>query len=203
MEGDDNKDLLFCTYCKKRRHTKENCWKLAWKNQNTGKKAYATSSQLPSTQAAVTSPATEEVQQKLSSTALVNLGNSPPHEWIADTGATDHMSPSERLFNKYSPARSAPKVQTSGGGALTIRGVGDICLSPLGILKKVLHVEDLRANLISIQKIVDDYGWRFVLDSDSCFLCDKVSGRNISSFRREGGLLFLDPPSPQCLVSQL
>ena len=27
LEGDDNKDLLFCTYCKKRRHTKENCWK--------------------------------------------------------------------------------------------------------------------------------------------------------------------------------
>ena len=25
IEGDDNRDSLFCTYCKKRRHTKENC----------------------------------------------------------------------------------------------------------------------------------------------------------------------------------
>ena len=52
---------------------------------------------------------------------------------------------------RYSPARSAQKVQTAGGGGtLTVRGVGDICLSPLGTLKEVLHVEDLRANLISI-----------------------------------------------------
>ena len=47
-------------------------------------------------------------------------------------------------------------------------------------------------NLFSIQKIVDAYGWRFILDSDDCFLCDKVSGKRISSFRREGGLLLLD-----------
>ena len=94
VEGDDYKDLLFCTYCKKHHHTKENFLKLAWKNQNTGKKAYATSCQPRSTQVAVTSPAIEQVQQKLSSTALVKLGNSLPHQWIADTGATDHMSPS-------------------------------------------------------------------------------------------------------------
>ncbi|XP_078446364.1 uncharacterized protein LOC144715310 [Wolffia australiana] len=29
----DPKDDMFCVYCKKRRHTKENCWKLAQKNQ--------------------------------------------------------------------------------------------------------------------------------------------------------------------------
>ena len=85
---------------------------------------------------------------------------------------------------------------------LPVRGVGDIPLSPLGVLKDVLHVENLRANLISIQKIVDEYGWRFILDSDECFLCDKVSGKRTSSFRREGGLLLLKGSSRQCLVSQ-
>ena len=58
------------------------------------------------------------------------------------------------------------------------------------------------ANLISIQKLVDDDGWRFILDSDDCFLCDKVSGTRISSFRREGGLLLLDASTRQCLVSR-
>ena len=75
-EGDVNRDSLFCTYCKKRRHTKENCWKLAWKNQNLSKKAYATSTQAQSSQIAVTSPQVEEVQERLSSTALVKSGNS-------------------------------------------------------------------------------------------------------------------------------
>ena len=115
-EGDDNRDLLVCNYCKKRRHKKENCWKLAWKNQNSGKRAYVTSSQLQNSPTAVMTPSIEEVQEKLSSTALVKSGNPPPYEWIADTGATDHMCPSGELFWNYSSSEKIHKVQTVGGG---------------------------------------------------------------------------------------
>ena len=199
-EGEDSRDALFCTYCKKRRHTKENCWKLAWKNQNIGKKAYVSTS---SSGGPRPSPNVDEVKEKLSSTALVQSGNSSPQEWIADTGATDHMSPAETLFRQYAPAERQHRIQTAGGGTLPVKGVGEILLNPLGILKEVLHVENLRANLISLQRLVDDYGWRFILDSDDCFLCDKVSGTRISSFKREGGLLLLDASPRRCLVSQL
>ena len=121
----------------------------------------------------------EEVQERLSSTALVKSGNPSPHEWIADTWATDHMSSTEPLFRQNSPAESQHKIQIIGGETFPIKRVGDIWLNPLGILKEVLHVDDLRANLISIQKIVDDYGWRFILDNDDCFLCDKASETRI------------------------
>ena len=169
-EGEDGHDALFCAYCKKRRHTKENCWKLAWKNQNSGKKAYVSMSQSQPTRPTVESPGIEEVQDRLSTTALVKSGNSPSLEWIADTRATDHMSPGGVLFSKYSPAEVTHKVQTAGGGTLPVKGIGDVPLNPLDILKKVLHVENLKANLISIQKLVVAYGWRFVLDSNDCFL---------------------------------
>ena len=202
-EGEDSRDALFCNYCKKRRHTKENCWKLAWKNQNTGKKAYVSTSQPQSSGGPGPSPNVEEVQEKISSTALIQSGNPSSQEWIADTGATDHMSPAEPLFRQYTPAERQHRIQTTGEGTLPVKGVGEILLNSLGILKEVLYVEDLRANLISIQKLVDDYGWRFILDSDDCFLCDKVSGTRISSFKREGGLLLLDASPRQCLVSQL
>ena len=108
--------MLFCANCKKRRHTKENCWKLAWKNQNAGKKAYVSTSQPPNPGAAVTSLGVEEVQERLSSTTLDKSGNPSPHEWIADTGATDHMSPAEPLFRRYSPAERQHRIQTSGLG---------------------------------------------------------------------------------------
>ena len=62
------------------------------------------------------SPGVEEVQEKLSSTAIVKLGNPPINEWITDTGATDHMSPDWSLFSSYSYAKVTHRVQTAGGG---------------------------------------------------------------------------------------
>ena len=132
------------------------------------------------------------MRERLSSTSLAKSGNPSSYEWIADTGATNYMSPEKSLFGRYSSAEVTLRVQTTGGGTLPLNRVRDIPLSSLGILKEVLHVEDLRADLISIQKLVDDYGWQFILNSDDYFLCDKVSGTRISSFRREGGLLLFD-----------
>ena len=34
----DNKDSLWCTYCKKARHTREKCWKLHGKPSTSSKK---------------------------------------------------------------------------------------------------------------------------------------------------------------------
>ena len=99
---------------------------------------------------------------------------------------------SHKVYVWYSFVEVTLRVQSAGGGTLRLNRPGDISLSSLGILKEVLHIEDLRANLISIQKLVDDYGWQFIVDSDDCFLCDKVSRTRISSFRHEGGLLILD-----------
>ena len=64
-EGEDSRDALFCSYCKKRRHTKENCWKLAWKNQKAGKKAYASTSQTQNPGVAVVSPELKKCRRSL------------------------------------------------------------------------------------------------------------------------------------------
>ena len=67
-------------------------------------------------------------------------------------------------------------------------------------MKKVLHVSDFKTYLTSLQKLVGD-SWHFILDSDDCFLCDKVSGRKISRSRKESGLPFFDDPAVTCLLS--
>ena len=40
-----------------------------------------------------------------------------------------------------------------------------------------------------------------MVDGDDCFLCDKVSGKKISSFRKEAGLLVFDDSTAMCLSS--
>ena len=50
----------------------------------------------------------------------------------------------------------------------------------------------LKANLLSLLQLVIDTGWRFVLDSDSCFLCTKDTRKKILSVKRRGRLLLLE-----------
>ena len=50
------------------------------------------------------------------------------------------------------------------------------------ILNGVLHLLDLMANLLTLTQLVIDYGWRFILNSDSCFICIKDTGKKIFSF---------------------
>ena len=90
------------------------------------------------------------------------------------------------------------KVTTTRGGVLHVVGIRDVNLDKLGTIKKILHVLDLKTHRISRQKLVDDNGWVFILESDDCFLCDKVSTRKISLFRREVGLLVFNDPASMC-----
>ena len=60
---------------------------------------------------------------------------------------------------------------------------------------------EILRHIISLHKLVNDNGRQFILDSDDCFLCDQVSKRKISSFRREAGLSVFNDPIVMCLSS--
>ena len=69
------------------------------------------------------------LQGLLSSTSMVKSGmlqscRQPNHiQWIADTGATDHMSPSSNHFQSYSTVTELHRVTTTGGGVLRVAGI--------------------------------------------------------------------------------
>ena len=88
----------------------------------------------------------------------------------------------------YSTISELHKVTTAGRGVLHVVGIGDVNIEKLWTIKKVFYGPYPKTHLISLHNLVNENGWRFILDSDDCFLCDKVSGKNISSFRREDGL---------------
>ena len=111
------------------------------------------------------------------------------------------MTPVSDQFKSYIPIHSSRKVLTAGVGLLSVKGIGKIVLGQNCVLQRVLHVPDLKAHLVSLQKLVSDIRWKFILDDDSCFLCDKVSRAQTLSVRREGGLLLLDEVTSTCLTS--
>ena len=101
------------------------------------------------------------------------------------------MSPHKSLFKSYESVTNDHKVFTANGGCLEIAGKGTIEINGI-ILRNALHVPALKANLSSLLQLVIDTWWRFVLDSDSCFLCTKDTGKKILSVKRRGRLLLLE-----------
>ena len=76
--------------------------------------------------------------------------------WIIDSGAIDQTTSKSQLFHTYTPSPSNKKIAMANGSLATVASFGDIYITPTLILKNVLHVPKLSANLVSIQKLTHD-----------------------------------------------
>ena len=66
------------------------------------------------------------------------------------------MTPKSQLFHTYTPSLSNKKIAAANDSLATIVGFRDIYITPTLILKNVLYVPKLSANLVSIQKLIHD-----------------------------------------------
>ena len=76
--------------------------------------------------------------------------------WIIYSGATDHMTSKSQLLHTYTPSPSNKNIAVANDSLATVAGFGDIYITPTLILKNVLHVPKLSANLLPIQKLTHD-----------------------------------------------
>ena len=103
---------------------------------------------------------TQSGQYKHMSIAFTTYENFQPEScsWIIYSGATDHMSPNDTLFEDYRSLNSSHLVFTTNRGILKAAGVGNIQIKGV-FLKRALHVPGLKANLLSLRRLIDDTGW--------------------------------------------
>lgn len=220
----NSRDSLFCTYCKKRRHTKENCWKLHGRpNNQSGHdkgQAHVVNSQ-PSNVVEVQNSISEfnkEEIEKLktfletlekpssstgicsltfsgmssSSSCAPNVSEKISTMWVIDSGATDHMTCSSKLFSSYTPASSHRKITIADGSITTVAGQGDIILSKSLTLKNVLHVPKLLANLVSVTKLTKDCNCSVTFFPSYCVFQEQDTKRTIGRARERDGLYYLE-----------
>ncbi|KAG8488224.1 hypothetical protein CXB51_018059 [Gossypium anomalum] len=119
-----NKDSVWCTYCKKARHTKDRCWKLHGKPQTTNKNF---------SEKGISSPQSSKVSN-----------TDTKSSWVIDSGATDHMTHSSQKFVSYTPCSSSRKITIANGSVITVAGQGDIVINKNLTLKNVLHEQNTR-----------------------------------------------------------
>ena len=112
--------------------------------------------------------------------------------WIIDFGATNYMTSKSQLFNTYTPNPSNKKIVVAGGSLATVAGFGDIYITPTLILKNVLYVSKLSANLVSIQKLTHDLKCYVIFFPSYCVLQKQGLGRRIGLAKERSGLYHLE-----------
>ncbi|XP_062088723.1 uncharacterized protein LOC133795284 [Humulus lupulus] len=77
-------------------------------------------------------------------------------QWYFDSGCSKHMTGNKLLLNNYKEGTEG-LVTFGDGNKGAILGRGDLMLKNLPVVKDVLYVKGLKANLLSISQLCDDH----------------------------------------------
>jgi GAG-pre-integrase domain len=103
----------------------------------------------------------------------VNMVGSNPKEWYVDTGATRHVCADRRMFSTYKPVDSDEQLYMGNSSSSKVEGLGSVVLKMTSekelVLKDVMHVPEIRKNLISGSLLVKK-GFCLVFQADKVVL---------------------------------
>ena len=127
----------------------------------------------------------------------LSVGTDKEKTWIIDSGATQHMLFSEEDMVQYEEFQNAKKAYLANNQEIDVKGHGSIimkCKLPNNDhrnvkFEKVLHVPELKKNLISVSAITEN-GGMVTFDGEKC----EISKENgiLAIGQREGNAFILD-----------
>ena len=95
------------------------------------------------------------------------------------------MTSKSQLFHTYIPSPRNKKIAVANDSLATVVGFRDIYITPTLILKNVLHIPKLSANLISIQKLTHDLNVMLFFSLLIVFFRNKARGGGLDLLRKE------------------
>ena len=126
--------------------------------------------------------------------------SSDDFSWIADSGATEHMSDKRQWFTNFHPVHDKCwSVSIADNHLMYVRGVGDIIVhatingevKPFK-LQNVLYVPYLRRNLISVSRLTEKHVAIIHIRNECKMLTNDGAGRLFMSGSKTDGLWKLD-----------
>ena len=154
------KEIPYCTHCKKHWHSNENCRKLQAlaKRKSTENR---NNQQQPSKHARLSEASTSRDPYSFISSSCfraIRTGS-----WVADSGASEHMTDSRSSFATFTPILPGATTVTGVGGVkLQVLGQGTVRINiriegeeHQGVLHNVLYVPDLGGNLLSLCTVAE------------------------------------------------
>jgi hypothetical protein len=128
-----------------------------------------------------------------------NASESPPDlSWIADTGATLHMTPHQQWFTDYKPHRIP--ICVANNAVVYSEGIGAVVIEPSDQLllpckmTDVLYVPDLQNSLLSVLHLVSMHHFRIEIEGTSMSFSQQGSLRFTASIRSNTAYLSVSTP---------
>lgn len=113
-------------------------------------------------------------------------------DWIADSGATAHMTSRKDFFHTLEPLATKHGVEVANNVIILAAGVGSIRIEEIvdgkmiqRDLKNVLYVPDLRRNLFSVSKVTE-HGYSFHAYNQECEIRNPVGKLSSKGVRKNG-----------------
>jgi hypothetical protein len=125
--------------------------------------------------------------------------------WIADTGATSHMSPHCKWFVEYHPY--CIPVHVANNAVVYSAGISEVVLTPMNpsmnpcCLTCVLYVPELQNNLLSVLHLVANHSFHVEIEGKRMAFYQQGSPRFVAMIR--GTMAYMDVTTESITESAL
>ncbi|KAL4368436.1 hypothetical protein GQ457_05G012080 [Hibiscus cannabinus] len=125
--------------------------------------------------------------------------------WFPDSGATTHLTPDAGIILNSLPYTGIGKISVANGMTVPISRVGSgsmITNSRPLMLNNLLHVPNIKKNLLSVSKFTRDNNVSIEFFPDSCAVKDLQTRHVMLRGLETDGLYKLSPPAGSCSSQQ-
>ncbi|XP_010462983.1 PREDICTED: uncharacterized protein LOC104743624 [Camelina sativa] len=136
----------------------------------------------------------DDVPQAL---ATLQVSDSSGREWLTDSGATAHITPTTDSLQSVTPYNGAENVIVADGTHQPITHVGSTTLATTSgsiPLCDVLVCPSMHKSLLSVSKLCDDYPCGVFFDSNVVYIIDLYTHKVVTRGSRSEGLYVLRNP---------
>ncbi|XP_074299906.1 uncharacterized protein LOC141631085 [Silene latifolia] len=114
------------------------------------------------------------------------------HDWIVDTGASDHITSNIKLMNNVKILAKPVYVGLPDGTVKIVHKIGDVCLTDRITLHSVLLIPDFQQNLLSVAKLITAANLSVCFLKTKCVFQDHTS-KAVAEAKRVGNLYRFRP----------